>query len=71
LKVKDTKELCATQREDQCVGDSCEWTNDKCINKNFNKYFCSETQNTCTTGEWTANKDYIYSNIDYINSITS
>ena len=72
LKVNDTKELCSATQKDQCVGDSCEWTNDeKCINKNFNKYFCSKTKNTCTPGGWTANGDYINSNIDYINSITS
>jgi cbb3-type cytochrome oxidase subunit 3 len=70
LKVKDTKELCATQKS-QCYGNSCEWTGDQCINKNFNKYFCSKTQKSCGTSEWTANQDYTNSNIDYINSITS
>lgn len=70
LKVKDTKKLCATQKS-QCSSNSCEWTGDQCINKNFNKYFCSKTQRSCGTSEWTANRDYTNSNIDYINSITS
>ena len=64
LKVKDTKELCAKGQNNQCSGNSCKLANDQCINNNYNKYFCSKTQITCTTDEWTAN-------IDYTNSITS